>query len=177
MSNIFDDQMKEALENAQKLKLIGEPELARIMSVKCVERAAQYNNEDLICLFYGNNAYQDIKDAADAARYIFIVKCAINAYDMIARVNPAAASSSPWAVRDVNNSNRQLWDFFAWLQLRNRRVEATDHVHFKRLLDAVSASERAHFKMSENIERLSLLDIIKKLVSGSITITGNGELR
>lgn len=177
MSNIFDDRIKEALENAQKLQLIGEPELAKAMSVKCVKKVAQYQNEDMIALFYGEEAYQKIENAADAAKYIFIVKCAINAYDMMMRFDSAASSHNAWAVRDENNSNKQLWDFFLWLKLGNRSVEETDHEHFRRLLNALSALERPHFKINARVEQKSLLDIIRGLVSNSITITNNGELK
>ena len=176
MNNIFDEQMKEALAIAKNLELVQEKELARVMGIKCVEKAANYNGEDLIALFYGMSAYEKIRDVADAVRYVFVAKCAANVYDMIARVG-AASSAAPWAVRDSGHSDRRLWDAFTWLQMRGRGVESGDVNQFHQLLSALGANERPHFNMTDRIAQFPLLDIIKGLVSGSITISNTGELR
>lgn len=177
MAEVFDEQIKEALENAQKLKLSGEDELSKQMCLKCVKKVATYNGNDLIELFYGNKVYDEIKDVTDAIKYIFIAKCAMNAYDMIYSKNPASYSASSWAKSDRSASDKPLRGFFEWLQRRNRSIEEKDCNQFKVLLNAMAESDRIHFKMSDRVAELSLIDIISMIVSGSITITSDGELR
>lgn len=177
MIEVFDEQLKEALENAQKLKLSGEEELSKQMCLKCVEKVALYNGVDLIALFYGDKAYEEIKDVADALKYIFIAKCAMNVYDLIYSKNPASYSASSWAKCDKKNSNRSLRGFFEWLQRRNRSVEEKDCNQFKILFNAMADSDNICFKMSDRVAQLSLVDILRMIVSGSITITSDGELR
>ncbi len=175
MNDIFNEETKKALENAQRLKHAGEPELSRLMCVHCVEKNANYHDEDLISLFYGQGAYDEIKDATDAAKYIFIAKCARNVYDAIAPQNPASYSASPWA-RVSNVSNKQFKDFFTWLQKRNRHVETTDCNYFKGILKAYMSIDEINFKMSDYVKDYSLLEIVRMLVSGAITINNSGEL-
>lgn len=177
MAELFDEQLKEALENAQKLKLAGEDDLSKQMCLKCVEKVAMYNGTDLISLFYGDKVYNEIKDVTDAIKYVFIAKCAMNAYDMIYSKNPASYSASSWAKCDKSASDKPLRGFFEWLQRRNRSVEEKDCNQFKVLLNAMVESDRIHFKMSDRVAQLSLLEIIGMVVSGSITITSDGELR
>ncbi len=174
---VFDEQLKEALENAQKLKLAGEEELSKQMCLKCVEKVALYNGIDLISLFYEDKVYDEIKDVPDALKYIFIAKCAMNAYDLIYSKNPASDSASSWAKCDKNNSNRPLRGFFEWLQRRNRSVEERDCNQFKILINAMVDSDNIYFKMSDRVAQLPLVDILSMIVSGSITITSDGELR
>lgn len=177
MSDIFSDQIKEALENAQKLKIVGETELSKKISIKAAKKVSNYNNVDLIGLFYGEGAYERIQDASDAAKCIFISKCVKNVYDVIAPRKAANSSSSAWAIADTTNSNKQLRDFFAWLQKRGREVKAEDCTYFKMLLNVMSGCDKPYFKMSDRVRKFTLIEIIRKLVSGEISITDNGELR
>lgn len=177
MSEVFEEQIKEALENAQKLKLSGETELSKQMCLKCVKKVASYNGEDLIALFYGDDAYNEIKDVADALEYIFIVKCAMSAYDLIYSKKSANNSALSWAKRGGNNSNRELQGFFEWLQMRNRSVEENDCNRFKVLINAMLDSDNVYFKMSDRVADLNLIDIIKMIVSGPIISISNGELK
>lgn len=177
MIEVFDEQLKEALENAQKLKLAGEEELSKQMCLMCVKKVTSYTGVDLIELFYGEQVYEEIKDVTDALKYIFIAKCAMNAYDLIYSKNPASYSASSWAKCDRNNSNRPLRGFFEWLQRRNRSVEERDCNQFKILLNAMVDSDNIYFKMSDRVAQLRLVDILSMVVSGSITITSDGELR
>lgn len=177
MAEVFDEQIKEVLENAQKLKLAGEDDLSKQMCIKCVEKVAVYNGTDLISLFYGNKVYDEIKDVTDAIKYIFIAKCAMNAYDVIYSKNPASYSASSWAKCDKSASDKPLRGFFEWLQRQNRPVEEKDCNQFKVLLNAMAESDRIHFKMSDRVAQLTLIDIISMIISGSIIITSDGELR
>ena len=177
MNDIFNEQIKEALENAQKLKVVGEIELSRDLSIKAAKKVSSYHGVDLIGLFYGEQAYEKIQDASDAAKYIFISKCAMNVYDVIAPRGAANSSSSAWAIPDNTNSNKQLRDFFAWLQKPNRKVETEDCTYFKMLLNAMSSFDNLYFKMSNRVQQFTLIEIIRMLVLGELSITSNGELR
>ena len=177
MIEVFDEQLKEALENAQKLKLAGEELLSKQMCLKCVKKVALYNGVDLFALFYGEQSYDEIKDVADALKYIFIAKCAMNAYDLIYSKNPASYLASSWAKNDKNNSNRMMCGFFNWLQKKNRSVSEQDCNQFKILINAMVDSDNISFKMSDRIAQFTLVDIISMIVSGAITITSDGELK
>jgi predicted PP-loop superfamily ATPase len=177
MSEVFNEQLKEALENAQKLRLAGEEELSKQMCMKFVKKVALHNGVDLIVLFYGEQAYSEIKGVTDALKFIFIAKCAMQVYDLIYSKNPASYSACQWAKRDKNNSDRQLQSFFEWLQRQNRQVEEKDCNQFKILLNAMANSDNVNFKMSDRVAQLSLVNIVSGLVSGSIIITSDGELR
>ena len=41
----------------------------------------------------------------------------------------------------------------------------------------MAESDRIHFKMSDRVAQLTLIDIISMIISGSIIITSDGELR
>ena len=177
MNEIFSKQIQEALENAQRLKMVGEAELSQELCVKTVKKVSIYHNVDLIKMFYGEQAYGRIQNAADAAKYIFIAKCIADVYDVIASLEAADSHTSPWAVADSSNSHKQLRDFFLWLKKANRKVETEDCSYFIMLLNAVKGSDPPHFKMSGWVQRLTLSEIIPMLVSGKITINNHGELR
>ncbi len=176
MADIFDEQIREALGYAQTLKLAGEYDLSEKMCRKIVKKIAVYNGTDLIELFYGRNAYDQIRDAADAAKFIFICHCARNAYDMIACRESANSSVSAWATPD-KSSNRHMREFFEWLSRRDRRVEEYDCNHFKSLLLALDSYDVIRFKMTDRVKGLSLKEVISGLVNGYLSITSEGELR
>lgn len=177
MNELFSKQIQEALENAQRLKIIGETELSQELCVKTVKKISKYHDVDLIEMLYGEQAYGRIQNAADAAKYVFIAKCIANVYDVIVALDAADSLASPWAVADSSNSNQQLRDFFLWLKKPNRKVEMEDCSYFKMLLNVEKVSDPPHIKMSGWIQHLTLLDIIPMIVSGKITINNHGELR
>lgn len=173
-NNIFAGQMTEALKNAKKLELAGERELSKQMCIKCVKKAASHNNFDIVALFYGDRVYDDIKNVADAAKCIFIAKCAIEAYNVIYSKSPANSAISPWAKIDKWYSDGTALAFFEWLQQSNRKVDQYDCNRFKSFMTALS--KPVSFKMSDRVAQMSLFEIVRKIVSGSINIA-NGELR
>ncbi|MGN0813408.1 MAG: hypothetical protein ACI4MQ_07870 [Candidatus Coproplasma sp.] len=177
MSKVFDKQITEALDNAQKLKLAGEEELSTLMCQKIVKKVAVYNSVDLITLFYGEEAYSDVQDVADALKYVFIIKCAMQAYDAVYSKNSANYGAASWAKRDKTNSNRDLRRFFEWLQRRDKKVDERDCNQFKVLINLMSNSDNVYFKMSDRVAQMTLVDIISMIVSGSVSVSSDGELR
>ncbi len=176
MDEVFGQQIKEALDYAQKLKLSGEDELSGQLCLECVKKVSLYHGEDILSLFYGENVYSHISDVSDAAKYIFISKCAERVYD---RIYPLKSSKSPtgfWAKKTAAESNSNLCVFFQWLQKSNRRAEAGDCGYFKKLLNGLSKVEIVYFKMAERVQQMTLLEIVRGLVQGSVTYAG-GELR
>lgn len=176
MSDIFNENIKKALENAQRLKIVGEHSLCKKMCIETVKKVSVYNKVDLIKLFYGASAYDRIKDPADAAKYIFISKCLTNVYDAIA-FRKSVNSELPWATVDLTTSDEHVKEFFVWLRQRERSVETEDSARFKSFLKAVENYDRIRFKMTERVKSFSLVEIIERLVTGGLTITNNGVLQ
>ena len=177
MSALFDERMKEALAFAKKLELAGEMDLSRQMCVRCVEKVAIYNNEDLLKLFYGNSVYDKLQRVTDAMKYIYIASCLMDVYNLISSKSPANNTGNAWAKSGSTSSNAQLVTVFEWLSHSGRNVERKDSEHFKKIMRELSKPETIDFQMSTAMERYTLLSIIKGLVDGYISVSRTGELK
>lgn len=176
MDEVFSPSVKSGLEYAYKLKEAGETALAKKLAVKCVSEAAQENREDILKLFYGGKVYEGIDGAVDAAAYVFAAKCGSVAYATMFAKNPASHPSVPWAKKG-NNCDERLKSFFSWLSADGRTPHGRDCVYFKEFISAYSNGATPEYKMSDRVMRLRPLDIVKKIVSGEIEVSWDGELR
>ena len=177
MSTVFDTHTEKALRNAQRLMSAGETEVAVDLTVKTVKKNVLHKGKDMLEMFYGRHVYEEIKSPADGAKYIFISKCAADAYSALEGKNQANSNALPWAKKDNLASDSRLQDVFLWLQKRNRSIEDADNIYFKKMVSVLEDPRGICFKMSERIASIKPLDIVRQLVLGSITITNNGELR
>lgn len=176
MDEIFGTYVKQGLEYADKLKKAGESELSRKLCVTCVKDAALYNGEDILCLFYGKNVYDGIKDVADAVEYIFIANCAARVYDTLYPKNPYSSNQTPWA-RKGDGCDARLRDFFSWLGRRGRFPKTSDQTYFKQIISAYRDNAVPEYKVSDRLSRFTVTDLIKKFVSGEVVLSANGELK
>ncbi len=177
MAEVFTEELKNIFKLAKKLELSGETDLSKRLCQKCVETVSFYQGEDILSLFYGDGIYEKIHDMSDAMNYVFIARCAMNAYDVIYSKNPISYSASSWAKKDKNASNKLMRDFFEWVKKPNRSILSSDCKYFRKLLDTMTDSENVYFKVADHLLTYSLIDIIKMLINGSVTITSDGELR
>jgi len=104
MESIFNNHIKEALEYAHRLEVLGEKKSSEALCLKLVKKEASYHGVDLLEMFYGKNIYSSIHGVSDAAKCIFIIKCAADAYDVISARKSVNSSILPWSNDgDCNN--------------------------------------------------------------------------
>ncbi len=177
MAEVFTEEYKTIFELAKKLELVGEAESAKKLCRKCVETVSFYNGEDVLVLFYGDTVYDKMHNMEDAMNYVFIAQCARNAYDVIYSKNPISYGAGSWAKKDKTACNKLLRDFFDWLKKPNRSVLSSDCKYLRKLLDAMADSDNVYFKVADHLLSYTLIDIIKMLVNGSVTVSAEGELK
>ena len=177
MAEVFTEEYKTIFKLAKKLEILGESESAKKLCQKCVETISFYNGEDVLTLFYGEQIYDKMRSMEDAMNYVFIARCARNAYDVIYSKNPISYEASSWAKRDKYASNKLMRDFFDLVKKPNRTILSSDCKYFRKLLDAMTDSENTYFKVADHLLTYTIIDIIKMLVNGSVTLTSEGELR
>ena len=177
MAEVFTEEYKTIFKLAKKLEILGETESSKKFCQKCVEAISSYNGEDVLSLFYGEQIYDKMRSMEDAMNYVFIARCARNAYDVIYSKNPISYGASSWAKKDKNASNKLMRDFFDWIKKPNRTVLSSDCKYFRKLLDAMTNSENTYFKVADHLLTYTIIDIIKMLINGSVTLTSEGELR
>lgn len=176
MDELFGTYVKQGLEYADKLKEAGERELSRKLSVLCAQNAAEYNGEDILCLFYGKRVYDGIKDVSDAVVYVFIANCAARAYDALYPKNPYSSDEIPWA-KQGSGCDSRLKSFFGWVGGRGRFPGTDDQSYFKQIISAYEGGAVPDYKVSDRLSRFTVLEIIRKLVSGEVVLSSNGELK
>ena len=177
MSNLFNNELRTVLRVAHNLNEAGERQLAEDIYVSCVKDAAKLNNgKDVLTYFYGNKAYNELKSATDAARYIFIAKCARDAYAAIESLGSAQGSDKPWAVPSNDESDEELCEFFEWLSTKDRVIEDDDDRYFNILARVAKNRNKIRFKMADKLKKIKLVEIIPLVVGGIRGIFG-GELR
>lgn len=176
MSNIFNNELRTALRLAHNLIEAGDSETAAEICINCVRDAAKHGNKDILIFFYGNNVYKDLNSALDAAKYIFIANCARDAYTAIEPLGIAAGTDKPWAIPSNDQSDEKMCEVFEWLAVKERSLEEDDFKYFNILVKAAKNRNKIHFKMTEKLKRMKLIDIIHSVISGTRGIYG-GELR
>ena len=174
--DIFTSEIKEGLEIAQKLRLAGMYEPADAFCRRFVKQAAQRHGVDILELFYGKGVYDKINGESEAAEYIFIAKCAGVLYDQMLAQNPASRDAGAWAIRDITRSQADMREFFEWLSRSRREPIPSDVTYFKRAMRALSNPSRLFFKMRDRVANYSLVEIVKGLTNGRVTIK-EGELQ
>ena len=174
MSEIFDPQVKEALETARRLMMAGEEDIAAEMTQKIVKKKCFYNSENVLELFYGKDVCSRIQSPEQGAVCLFIAKCAIDALTVMEGRGAASSSVNPWAKRNVTVSDSRLASVFSWLCTQGRIPTAADDTYFKKLVSAFS--DTVSFKMSDRVAGMYPVDVVRGLVSGRIKIN-SGELR
>ena len=177
MSNLFNNEVRTALRVAHSLNEAGEREMAEEIYVSCVKDAAKlHNGKDVLTYFYGNKVYSELKSATDAAKYIFVAKCARDAYAAIEPLGNAAGADKPWAIPSNDESDEELCEFFEWLSTKDRAVEDDDYRYFNILSRAAKNRNKIRFKMADKLKKMKLVEIIPLVVGGIRGIFG-GELR
>ena len=174
MENIFNDRIRQIIEYAQRLEALEEHELAIKICKMLVKREATYDEVDLIEVFYGKRAYEAIHKVADAVRYIFIVKCAVEAYEIVSTRRAVDSGVLPWSKDGV--CNQSIKKCFTWLQKRNRQVEGEDVEYYRLLVKVFKGNEIPTYKVSGKHRGADLVNIISGLVSGKIVVKDDGEL-
>ena len=175
MSNLFNNELRTALRLAHNLIEAGDSETAAEIYINCVSDVAKHGDKDVLIFFYGNTVYKDLNSAIDAAKYIFIAKCAKDAYLAIEPLGIAAGSDKPWAIPSTDQSDEQMCEVFEWLSTKERNLEEDDFKYFNTLTKAAKNRSKIHFKMTEKLKR-TLIDIIRAVINGTRGIHG-GELR
>ena len=176
MGQVFSDDVKNIFILAKKLQLADEADNAELLWRKCVITLAQHDGEDVLKLFYGDSVYDCIDTLDNAIAAAYITRCAIDVYDAMRETNPVNAATKQWARKDKKDSNRELKNFFRWLQRQNRPVSNRDAMQFKGALRAI-LSGNIKFKVSDSLASYTLINIIKLIVNGSVTVTDTGELK
>lgn len=176
MIDVFSEEMLASLSEAEKLRAAGEEDLSRRLSRMCAEEAAQHRGEDVLCLFYGDGVYGRIRNVADATACVFIAACAKQAYDVIAPKTPLSSGAGAWAKAGDSSNNAQMQKFFRWVSGGGRAVKADDHRYFRELMHAQLAAEDVYYKVSATASRYTLVEIVRRLVAGSLTLHSDGEI-
>jgi len=139
-----------------------------------VKKEASYHGVDLLEMFYGKNIYSSIHGVSDAAKCIFIIKCAADAYDVISARKSVNSSILPWS--NDGDCNPIIKTCFTWLCRRGRVIENGDVGVFNKLIICFKGSEVLSYRVASRLRNYGLSDIIIQLVSGRISIKENGEL-
>ncbi len=174
-NEVFRGEVKTALENAVRLKGAGEDALSRELCLLCAKQEAKAAGEDLLILFYGKGVYDKLNDASDAARYIFIAKCAERVYHTLKTKKPASDRVAPWATRGAVSP--VLAQILSWLTAQGRTPEVTDSAVMKDLLRLLLSGEPVSLAMSSRIEGMPPLEIVRGLTEGRIKLSRTGELK
>jgi hypothetical protein len=176
MNDIFNSDIRSALQTAASLAAVGEATWARKICISCVKDAAKYNKTDILEFFYGSKVYDQLKTVEDAARFIYIAACAKKAYEAIDPLGAAVGSGNPWAVADNQDSDAEMAEFFRWI--RSDHILADEDVkYFEILTKSAKNKGKIHFKMVEKLKKMKLTAIVSLLVNRSRMITEEGELR
>lgn len=176
MGKVFSEELTASLAEAEKLRMAGEETLSRTLCRLCAEEAAQYRGEDMLCLFYGEGIYDRIRSVGDAMLCGYIAACAKEAYSVIAAKNPISAPVGAWAKQSQGSNNSHMLRFFRWLNTFGRSVTVKDAGVFKELILAQLEPEKVSYKVAPSLTHCSLVEIVRKLVSGSVTLQSGGDL-
>ena len=176
MSELFNIELKTALQTAHMIELAGETYKADEMYVEIIKSVAQYKKIDVMTYFYGNSVYSKISSFEDVVRYVFIAQCARDTYLAIESLGPTNGSN-PWATISNNDSDEAVLEVFRWLALKGRNVEDEDFRYFKVLLKMAKAKNKINFQLSEKLKKMKLTEIISLVAKGERMITEGGEIR
>ena len=176
MEEIFDTNLIDALEYAQKLDLAGEKDAAKIICHRVVKEKATHNGEDMLCLFYGNRVYDGLGDATTALTYIYIAACAAKVFDVASARGPADASNG-WARKGSSCNNTAMRDALAWLQKKGRGVKKEDATHFESILKGITPAGGSTFDFAASVAGESLISIMRGLVNGTVAVTSSGRIQ
>lgn len=167
MFDIIPDDIKMQLTTARAI----EDDNQQLATAFYREIVRQADINDLLPLFYGENAYELINECADAINGFFIMACAKNAYQAI-RYKTAMGEPNAWATFDRTQSNDNLKKFFKWVGTFPKRLLPEDSEHFKELLYAMQDQTR-YFNASEYVQSLAMVEIVRNLSNGQIKLQGN----
>ena len=173
---IFDDDVKQMINCAQRLEIAGECVAAQSLYKGIVQEVANRNGYDMISLFYGESVYDSINTKDDAINAIFIAKCAFNVYDAMNTTNPASSGTGAWAKIDGNRVDVSMRKFFEWLQKSRSKPTPDDSLHFKDAVRALSGTNTLYYKMSDVFMGYPLISIVQGIVDKSIKLGRDGEL-
>lgn len=174
MAQIYQDEIKRAIEYGKRLESLGEQKLARDLYVKCVRYVSSYRNTDILQLFYGRTVYDKIQSASDAVNFIYAATVAERFYDLIAAKNPADSGVSAWAECAAHTDSAGA-RFLEWLSRTGRTPSAGDAAYFQEMYLAVRDGG-LKVKMCDGVRGMRPEYIFKELTAGTVKISG-GELR
>jgi hypothetical protein len=177
MSELFNNKMKTALQTVYNLELANELDMAKKMYVRIIKSVADYNKVDVLTYFYGSGIYESVAKFDDAILYVFIAKCARNAYAAIEPLGSAVGSGNPWAVDSDDECDEEFLEVLRWLNEKGRAVEEDDSKMFKILIKMSRDKNKKSFQLAEKLKKMKLIEIIPLIVNGNRTVTEDGEIR
>lgn len=177
MNDVFTGEVKSLLKAAYKLHEAGEPAIAKEMCIKCVKNVAKHKKVDVLTYFYGDKIYFKLSTPEDAIRYVYMAKCAAEAYDAIEPLGSARSTDRPWATISTSASDESLCEVFRWLRDSEKELADEDAGYFEALIKAAKNRNKVQFKLAEKLKGVKLVDIIPLVVNKMRMITEDGELR
>ena len=176
MGEFFNNRVKTALQVAYNFELAKELDTAKDMYARIIKSVAKHNRVDLMTYFYGDNVYDKIENFEDAIICVFIAGCAHDAYLAIEPLGSVTGSSKSWALEKSEETDDDMYKALSWLGKRDRRVEEEDSKIFKILIKKAKNNSKTKFVMADKFKTMKLTEIIPLIVSGSCTVTEDGEL-
>ena len=164
------------------LKKIGQVDLASALSIKYLKSKAKCGDEDLLVLFYGKAIYDfsvmpNEKTIAEYAQIAEKLKPFYNdiKFKECADHPNGGANPNGWAERNENATIDTFNGFFTWLA-RRKKPSSVDLDELRKFCNSIKHPQKRGYRMSRYVASMSLLEVIRGVVSHEINVGTNGEL-
>ncbi len=158
------------------LKKIGQVDLASALSIKYLKSKAKCGDEDLLVLFYGKAIYDFsvMPNEKTIAEYAQIAEKLKPIYNDI-KFKERADDPNGWAERNENASFDTFNGFFVWLA-RRKKPSSADLDELRNFCNIIKQPQKRGYRMNRYVASMSLLEVIRGVVSHEINVGTNGEL-
>ena len=173
-TNFVNEYTEKLLSHAMRLEKSGMTDAANQLCIKCLKAEAKADDyEDMLIFLYGESIYDTINSVRNTVDAIMIAHCALDFYNEIRSLVPASSSdsSTAWALRDEENSDKRFLDFFSWLSNSREEILVSDKDRISQVIYAIRS--KLPLKMDNAVADMYPIAVIKAAVAKEITVSDN----